>query len=349
VAKSKPPHLLVIRLSAMGDIAMTVPVLLALTQQYPSVRITLLTRAFFAPIFSSIPRVTVYSVNVKGKHKGFFGLWKLAKELRTLDIDATADLHHVLRSTILKQFLRFSGIPVKQLNKGRSAKKALTRAKNKIFTPLKTTHQRYAEVFKVLGFPIQLEAKHVLEPVLLSEETRTTLGLSQKKLIGIAPFAAFKGKTYPLELMEKVIHGLQDLKDYEMVLFGGGEKEKAQLEIWENRFEHCISAVGKIAFSEELTLISNLSVMLSMDSGNGHLAAMYNVPTVTLWGVTHPYAGFYPFNQMGNTLISDRTKYPEIPTSVYGNKFPPGYEKAMETIAPEKILKKIFEILNRTS
>jgi len=346
VAKSKPFHLLVIRLSAMGDIAMTVPVLLALTQKYPELKVTLLTRAFFAPIFSNIPNVTVYSADVKGKHKGLFGLWKLARELKKLDIDATADLHHVLRSTILKQFLGLSGIPVKQLNKGRVAKKALTRAANKIFVPLKTTHQRYAEVFEALGFPIQLEAKHVLKKEVLPEETRITLGLRKKKFIGIAPFAAFEGKKYPLELMEKVIYGLQGLKDYEIILFGGGEQEKTLLGQWENKFEHCISVVGKISFSEELTLISNLSIMLSMDSGNGHLAAMYGVHTVTLWGVTHPYAGFYPFNQMDNTLVSDRVKFPEIPTSVYGNKFPQGYEKAMETIAPEQILKKILEILN---
>ena len=324
---------------------MTVPVLLALRQKYPRLQLTVLTKPFFAPIFSNIPNVTVYPADVKGKHKGIFGLWKLARELKKRDIDATADLHHVLRSTILKQFLGWSGILVKQLNKGRAAKKSLTRVENKIFTPLKTTHERYAEVFDKIGFPIQLETNHTLEREVLGDATKTTLGLTKSKLIGIAPFAAFDAKMYPLELMESVITKLGDFADYEIVLFGGGEKERALLGQWGNKFEHCISAVGKIRFSEELALISNLSVMLSMDSGNGHLAAMYGVPTVTLWGVTHPYAGFYPFGQKKNTLVSDRSRFPKIPTSVYGNTCPPGYEKTMETITPEQVLTKIIEVL----
>lgn len=87
--------------------------------------------------------------------------------------------------------------------------------------------------------------------------------------------------------------------------------------------------------------------MLSMDSGNGHLAAMFDVPVVSIWGVTHPYAGFVPFNQPeNNQLVADRRQFPLIPTSIYGNKFPVGYEEAMKTIAPETVVSKIKDILN---
>ncbi|MEO0528703.1 MAG: glycosyltransferase family 9 protein, partial [Bacteroidota bacterium] len=105
---------------------------------------------------------------------------------------------------------------------------------------------------------------------------------------------------------------------------------------------------GKLTFQEELALISNLDLMLSMDSGNAHLAAMYGIPVVTLWGVTHPYAGFYPIKQArDNALLANRDKYPLIPTSVYGNKMPSGYEKAMETISPEAVFQKIEMILRK--
>ena len=58
-----------------------------------------------------------------------------------------------------------------------------------------------------------------------------------------------------------------------------------------------------------------------MDSGNGHLAAMYGIPVITVWGVTHPYAGFAPFLQPEeNSITADREQFPLIPTSVYGNK-----------------------------
>ncbi len=86
--------------------------------------------------------------------------------------------------------------------------------------------------------------------------------------------------------------------------------------------------------------------MLAMDSGNAHLSAMFAVPTITLWGVTHPFAGFYPFAQQStNALLANRENYPLIPTSVYGNKFPPGYEKAMKTILPDDVVQKVLEVV----
>ena len=96
---------------------------------------------------------------------------------------------------------------------------------------------------------------------------------------------------------------------------------------------------GKLKFKQELEAISNLDVMLSMDSGNAHIAAMLGVKVITLWGATHPYAGFKPFNQPDDfCLISDREKYPLLPTSIYGNKKVDGYKDVMRTILPEKIV-----------
>ena len=89
--------------------------------------------------------------------------------------------------------------------------------------------------------------------------------------------------------------------------------------------------------------------MLSMDSGNAHFAAMYGVPTVTLWGVTHPFAGFSPFNQpLENALIPDLKKYPKLPCSVYGNKVFEGYEDVMRSINPMSVVKKINDVLLKT-
>lgn len=103
---------------------------------------------------------------------------------------------------------------------------------------------------------------------------------------------------------------------------------------------------GKIKFQQELQLISNLDVMLSMDSGNTHIAAMLGVKVITLWGATHPYAGFSPFNQpLENALVSDSNQFPKLPTSVYGNKKVKGYEDAMRTILPQTIVLKVKNVL----
>jgi len=66
-----PKHILVIRLSAMGDVAMTVPILRQFTKQYPQVKLTVLTREFFTPFFRDLENVSVYAADVKGSIKGF--------------------------------------------------------------------------------------------------------------------------------------------------------------------------------------------------------------------------------------------------------------------------------------
>ncbi|SMG43547.1 glycosyltransferase family 9 protein [Arenibacter troitsensis] len=341
-------HILVIRLSAMGDVAMTVPIIAALLEQYPKVKITVLTRAFFSPLFSELNNVTVYEADVKGKHKGVFGLWKLYKELKSLHIDMVADMHNVLRSNILRLYFKLGSIPFVQVDKGRAGKKALTSLTHKVFEPLKTTHQRYADIFGKLAMPIDMEKANPLPKRAIAPSTKKLLKGKEQKWIGIAPFAAFNGKMYPLDLMEKVVHSLNKTSGFKILLFGGGEREKTILDKWERNFENSINLVGKLTFKEELALISQLNLMLAMDSGNAHLAALFGIPTLTLWGVTHPYAGFYPFKQdPQNALLADREQFPLIPTSVYGNKYPPGYENVMRTIAPEDVLSKIEEMINR--
>ncbi|WP_241483428.1 glycosyltransferase family 9 protein [Kordia zhangzhouensis] len=342
---STSKHILVIRLSAMGDVAMCVPVIKAMNRSYPHVKITVLSRAFFKPMFQQLPNVTFHAADVKGKHSGVFGLFKLYRELKKQNIDAIADLHNVLRSKILGAYFQISGYQLCRIDKGRAEKKALTRTENQQFKQLKTTHQRYADVFNKLGFPIQLTQEDVLPRLPLTEKISLFIGKDAKKWIGIAPFAAFDGKTYPKSSMESVIAKLNEASTCKIILFGG-PADKKQLIDWEKKYKNAHSCAGLFSFEEELTLISNLDVMLSMDSGNAHLAAMFGRKVVTIWGVTHPYAGFYPFGQpKTHALIADKEQYPLLPTSIYGNKFPEGYENVMETITPEMVYEKIIEVL----
>ena len=335
----KPKHILVIRFSAMGDVAMTIPVLRALTLQHPEVTITVLTREFFKPFFRDLENVTVYSATLKNEHKGILGLYKLSKELKALQFDAVADLHNVLRSKILKFF--FLGKKVVQLDKGRSEKKALTTGK--LFHQLKTTHQRYADVFEALGYSIDLSHPKFPKSSQLSERLSTFITNKEFKTIGIAPFAAYQSKMYPLMQMEEVISELS--KNYNVILFGGGHKEIKTLDEFETKNNNVSSVAGKLSLEDELDLISNVDVMLSMDSGNAHIAAMLGKKVITIWGVTHPFAGFAPCNQPDDyVLLADREKFPLIPTSVYGNTYPEGYENVAGSVPTKTIISKIKEI-----
>ena len=338
------------RLSAMGDVAMTVPVLRAFVKQYPDVIITVISRPFFKSFFDGIPNITFFAFDEKERHKGFLGLLRLFQDLKRFDIDVFADLHNVLRSKIVRNLFALSGKKVASVDKGRAEKKALTQPENKVFQQLPTMFERHVKVFEQLGFTIDLPSRSVgtlfPEKAVLSPEILVLIGTNYQKLIGIAPFAQYHSKVYPLDLMQEVINKLALDTTNTILLFGGGKKEIEILDSLAANKENVINMAGKIKFQQELQLINNLDVMLSMDSGNAHIAAMLGVKVITLWGATHPYAGFSPFNQhFENALVSDRNLFPKLPTSVYGNKKVAGYEDAMRTILPETIVLRIKKVL----
>ena len=334
-----PKHILVFRFSAMGDVAMAVPVIRALISKYTELKITIVTRGFFTPFFRDMPNVEVFSIDTKGEHKGLLGLYKLSNELKKLKFDAIADIHNVLRTKILKLFLSER---VVQIDKGRTEKNALISGRQ--FEQLKSTHQRYIDVFDQLGYPVEVSQPMFPEKIILNAKLKNFISNSELSLIGLAPFAAHKGKMYPLDKMRKVITALS--QHYSIILFGGGHNETEILNSIENEFDNVTSVAGRLSLDEELDIISNLDVMISMDSGNGHIAAMLGVKVITIWGVTHPFAGFTPFNQPEkHQLTADRNQYPKIPTSIYGNTFPKGYEIAAGSVSVKQIVDKVESVL----
>ena len=345
---SKPTqHIAVFRLSAMGDVAMTVPVIRAFVAQNPNIKITVVSRPFFQPFFDGIENVSFFGVDLNHRHKGFIGLLRLFSDLRKLNIDAVADLHNVLRSKIVRTLFALSGKKVAATDKGRAEKKALTSLTNKVFAPVKPMVERHVETFKKLGFSVDLTNPKFPEKAILLEDILKITGTKNQNWIGIAPFAQYESKVYPIDLMQQVIDGLTKNKNCKIFLFGGGEKEIQLLNQLQNQHENVLVLAGKIQFKQELEVISNLDLMLSMDSGNAHISAMLGVKVITLWGATHPYAGFKPFNQQDDfCLTSDRDKYPLLPTSIYGNKKTEGYDEVMRTILPITIIDKIEKELN---
>ncbi len=327
----------------MGDVAMTVPVLLAFRQNFPEVKITVVSRNMFKPLFEQISNVDFYGFEPRGRNKGILGIYRCFKDLSTLKIDAVADLHNVMRSKILRGMFAVSGKKTAFINKGRDEKNALTRSHDKVFKQLKHSVERYLDVFSELGFNFEISPENLLPKLKLSAAVKDFAGNHDCRWIGIAPFAQHSPKTYPIDLIEKVVEKLAQ-SNVKIFLFGSIDDVQ---QLQNLAFSENITVVaGKFSFAEELELISNLDVMLSMDSGNAHLSAIYNVPTITLWGATHPFAGFAPWLQPnGNMLLADRDKFPAIPTSIYGNKIVEGSEDAMRSISVTKVVEKTLQLL----
>lgn len=82
---------------------MTVPVIYSLARQYPHLRITVLTRGFFARLMINRPaNVEIFEADTKGRHSGTGGLVRLIGDLRRLAPDMVADFHDVLRSRVVR-------------------------------------------------------------------------------------------------------------------------------------------------------------------------------------------------------------------------------------------------------
>ncbi|WP_231423948.1 MULTISPECIES: glycosyltransferase family 9 protein [Pedobacter] len=339
----KASKIIVLRFSAMGDVAMVASVLKEFSVQNPSVEIIMVSREAFEPFFNGIENLTFHAIKPKTTHKGIDGLYKLYQELRKYKPTAIADLHDNLRSRAISTFFRITGTKIKRIDKGRAEKKALTRSENKVFKPLRQTVERYADVFRHLGFDIKLSHQIYKAPQEIPSKAESLFGNSIKK-IGISPFAQHIYKVYPLEKMEVVVSSLNKL-GYELFIFGGGKTEQAIAEKWAKAYSNTHNLIESFNLTEELSIISNLDLMLSMDSSGMHMASLVGVPVVSVWGPTHPYAGFLGYGQAESDCI--QIDHPARPNSIYGNK--PclcGVQSCMDLINPETIVNKINEKLN---
>ncbi len=342
---SNEKNTLILRFSSMGDVVMTIPVLRCLEKKYPNEKFIFVTRKKFEPFFAEFNNITFFEADFKTRHKGFLGLLRLFKDLKKTNPAKIADLHNVLRTKFLKFLFQLSFHKVVSVDKKRNDRKALTRKKNKIFKPLTSIHFNYQEVFNRLDFDIDLTKDHSFPGSKNFRLNTETISLTNRRIIGIAPFARYLTKTYPLDLMQKIV-GFLDQK-HTVFLFGFGKFEMDIIEKWSKAFKNVYSCLTAGGFKNEIALISNLDLMISMDSANGHIASIYNVPVITLWGLTHPYTGFTTFNSNpDNQLCVDRERYPLIPNSIYGDKELKGYEDAMRTINYNDVLARVERILN---
>jgi ADP-heptose:LPS heptosyltransferase len=328
---------LVIRLSSLGDVAILIPVLYSVAEKYPDERFLVLTQHPWQSLFVNKPsNLTVFPVYKREKHKGIRGivrlLYELAPLIHTNDVKL-ADVHDVIRSFLIRSYFRLRGARIAVIEKGRGDKRRLVRPNYKILHPLKATQERYRQVFENLGYDASLSFTG-----LFSEKPT-----KERVWVGIAPFAKHSGKTYPLEQMEKVISRLSERQEMQLFLFGGKE-ESGLLESWSAQYKWVESVAGQLSFQEELLLMNQLDLMVSMDSANMHLASLVNTPVVSIWGATHPYAGFYGFNQ--DTKNAVQIDLPCRPCSVFGNKScRRGDYACLNQISPEEIVRKIEQVL----
>ena len=348
----KKEHILVIRFSALGDVAMVVPVVWALANQYPNIRITVLSKGFARSFFEDLaPNVSFMEADLKREYSGVKGLNALYRRLVAKQFTKVADLHNVLRSEYLRVRFNLGRYRVEHINKHRKQRRKLVSYKNKQKQQLPTSFENYAEVFARLGYPIDIRKFRSIFPEEGGNINLLPAVFGPKKnfeqWIGIAPFAAHEGKIYPPRLMEQVIFQLiQKYPKARIFLFGKGEQEDKYFQLWCAQYHQCLFVSRHCEnMYQELIVMSHLDVMLSMDSANMHLASLTAVPVVSVWGATHPMAGFFGFNQSEDNAI--QIDLDCRPCSIFGNKpCQRGDYACLQNIPPERIVERITTLIN---
>lgn len=341
-------QVLVFRFSALGDIALAVPVLQNIIENNPDAEITFVSRGFTKSILSPL-KVNFISADLNQKHKGIFGLFKLFRELkRDTRPTIVIDLHQVLRTKVLNLFFKISGTPVYKIDKGRKAKKLLTQKENKKLKALQHTTLRYVEVFKKAGLKSDFDPNKSFRLEYPSNKI-AILKIGTKPKIGIAPFAQHKGKSLPLSRIKELLDLLED-RAYDVYLFGG-PKEKDKLDALKNKNPNRINTAGIGNLSSEISLMHDLDLMIAMDSSNMHLAILAGLKVVSIWGATHSFAGFGPLAENENYKVEVSTEHLTCrPCSVYGNKpcFRGDYA-CLEGITAASIMVKVEQVLKENT
>ena len=309
--KKKPRHILVLRFSALGDVAMTIPAIYSFALENPEVKVTVATRPFFARLFVGAPA----NLNVKGvdlnDYKGACGLFRLVRIMGGIGADAVADLHDVPRTRAICAWLRLRGVRIARVDKRRRERKRALRGKIR----QQNFVDRYADTFRRLGFNMTVDESALPHawPAPPFEPSAYA--------VGIAPFARYATKTCPPDSIREACRILAS-KGYDIYLFGGRGAEAATLAEWERDSERIRSIAGKYTLEEEISLMERMMVMVSMDSANQHLASLAGTRVLTLWGATTPACGFMPYGQR-----EEDSYFKDIscqPCSVAGTKNCPG-------------------------
>lgn len=338
----KPKNILVIRFSAMGDVALTIPALLSIVETHPEISLTLLTRPFYASFIPIHDRIKAIGIELN-QYKGIMGLNSLVKEMVTThQIDEVIDLHNVLRSKIMSTLFKLRGIKVTTFDKKRTQKRAILEGKSTEQLP--HIIEQYLHTFALAGYSTKLKKGPWILP---KEETPLTEFLTlnnitskQHQWIGIAPFAAHTPKMWGMQNINLLINKLKERGDF-VFLFGGGKEEIESLQSIEDKENKVFSVAGRIPFNQELALIKKMDALICMDSSNMHFGTLVGTKVISIWGATTPLIGFYPYGNEEFMIQVSKKDRNKLTLSSYGNKKTTNGFDWREKISVDSILTKI--------
>jgi ADP-heptose:LPS heptosyltransferase len=288
-------------------------------------------------IFDFDERLKFIGIDFNSKEKNIFQIAEKVKVVSgNINFNGIYDLHDVIRSKTLCLLLSSKTDVTRVFEKQRSLKNKIISKKIRL-QKLKTSSERYLHCLK--------KDFDILDFSNISKSLNS--GANKRNIIGIAPFSRHKSKIWPLSNYQKIINHFNNFK-FVIFAFGSQELKDSKTFFLEN--SNCSLIDGNLNLYEQMKLINDFKVFISMDSANMHLASLTSTKVVSIWGPTHPFLGFRPlFNEEFIVQLSNEENS-ERPISVYGkikkiDEFKA--KQSMSRIDPERVIEKINLAINQ--
>ena len=288
-------RILVIKLSAVGDVILIIPSLKALREKYPDAWISVLVGRKSRNIIRNCPYVNDTLVYEETEKYRFLSLLKMSKLLAKEDFDIVVDLQNNRISHFLAYF---SGAKIRAGHDNRKWSFFLNRkVKGGQMTLPPLEHQ--FQVLKLVGldmFDKELELwTEPRENRKIEEFLRTQWVSSSQTLVGINPGSSprWPTKQWPLENFAKLCDELAK-RNIRVVITGSEEDRASSEELFQMTKNKPVNAVGKTSITELVALIKRCQVFISSDSAPMHIASSVGVPLVAIFGPTDPKRHLVP-------------------------------------------------------
>ncbi len=309
--ESRLKNILIIKPSSLGDIVLVLPALSALRKSFPNAKISWLIRPEFAPLLENHPdlnKIIIFDRKLLGKFfypAGFKSLFYLIKKLRSANFDAVFDLQGLLRTALLS---RLTG-----------CKNRFGMADAREFAHLLYTHKItqdkqsihlvdfYLKIVRAAGtsdtkpkffLPIDPAAQQSVQRLLDNRKIKT------KNFAVLISTSARKGKCWPIENFASIAEKLYTQFKLPSIATGlASEKD------YIDRLSHLsktpvIKLAGSLSLKQLVALLASAKIVLSNDTGPGHIAAALNTPVVMIFGYSNP-ARVAPYNRPNSFVAID--------------------------------------------
>lgn len=340
--RSQIEHILVIRLGSLSEAAMSVYALVGLKKEYPNLKITVLTRHNLAPVFRGVVGIDFLFVD-EPQYRGLMGEFRLWKRIRSLGVDAVADLSPTLRTRLMVWQMPLWKVRYGRLKNEGLEGRALTRKYRKVMVQLATPADHSRRLFGSLGLPFCMPQAEPPMPVyILPAVVEILLGEKSGKWVGVDLLTHYHGTCYPIPKTAQLIELLSHYYE-KVVVFGSGGYQRQFAEAMQGKYERVISVAGRGSVEEQMDILSVLDAVVCADGDLLRLATLVGTPSISVWGATHHFLEGANYGQSPLNVV--QRELPCRPCSSSGRRrcLFGGYS-CMNAITPEEIFEKVWNL-----